>query len=71
MDPVVLSRSAKTNGTTEVVISVDGVRFTGVIPTAMVGTDDEVKMVQAMASRRASENTRLVAITRPGRQEYA
>lgn len=69
MPAVVLSSRDKGNGTTEVTLSRDGVRFTAIVPTSMVGTENAAAMYEVMADRVTSENARLRRITAPGQRE--
>jgi len=70
MDYVKLSSRALQDGRTEVTVSIDGDRFTGTIPTAMIGTENEHLMLTAMAGRVASQQAKLREITAPGQQVY-
>lgn len=70
MNLVKLGRKDIDGGMTEVIMSVDGHRFTGTVPTTMIGTADELAMLEAMAKRVAAERERLQAITAPGQAVY-
>lgn len=70
MDYVKLGSKDLQDGRTEVTVSVDGSRFTGTIPTAMIGTENEQRMLTAMSGRVASQQAKLREITAPGQEIY-
>lgn len=69
MKAVILNEKPLTNGSTEVTLSKDGVRFTITVPTSMLGTETVEEMYEFAGSRVVERHARLVEITRPGRIE--
>lgn len=68
MAVVVVSRTKRPNGTTQVVLSQDGVRFTMVVPDAVDEAKDALDVYQIMADRQCAEQQRLNRIAEEGRR---
>lgn len=69
MRPVVVSEQRRTDGSALVTLSLEGVRWTAVVPGAILGTPQAEAMYDAMAVRQLAEMARLREITAPGRLE--
>lgn len=69
MRPVVVSEQRRTDGSALVTLSLEGVRWTAVVPAALLGTPQAEDMYEAMATRQLAEMAKLREITAPGRLE--
>lgn len=68
--PVSVLRSApRDDGTVEVTLYQDGVRFTAVVPDIVAQGEHAYEMYQAMADRMCAEQERVREIAQPGRPE--
>lgn len=68
MDVKVLGHKHLANGSTEVTLTADGMRFTATIPTSYFGTKQAEPLYEFMAERQVAQMARLREITAPGRQ---